>query len=58
MRILLLAPSLALALAACVDRGGWQPTPQLAPQSLSLSHTVADTAVEPTAWPADGWWRS
>jgi hypothetical protein len=33
MRIVLLAPSLALALCGCVDRGGWQPTPQLVPQA-------------------------
>ncbi|HEV3182387.1 MAG TPA: efflux transporter outer membrane subunit [Steroidobacteraceae bacterium] len=58
MRIFVLAPLLALALSACVDRGGWQPTPQLAPQALGLSHTVADAQVEPSAWPADGWWRS
>src|SRR5215469_3886581 len=57
MRIFPLAPSLALALCACVDRGGWQPGSQLAPQALSLSHTVGEAAVEPAAWPADGWWR-
>src|SRR5215467_2473176 len=51
------APLLAVALFGCVDRGGWQPAPQLAPQALSLSHTVADSQVEPAAWPADGWWR-
>jgi NodT family efflux transporter outer membrane factor (OMF) lipoprotein len=52
-----LAPLLALALCACVDRGGWQPTPQLAPQDLAVSRTVADARVEPTAWPAEGWWQ-
>src|SRR5215469_17933704 len=57
MRFFLLAPLLALVLYGCVDRGGWQPTPQVAPQALSLSHTVADAEVEPAAWPADGWWR-
>src|SRR6516165_4394421 len=57
MRIFLLAPSLALALWGCVDRGGWQPTPQVAPQTLSLRHTVAAAEVGPAAWPADGWWR-
>jgi len=51
------APVLALTLSACVDRGGWQATPQLAPQTLSLSHTVAGAQVEDSAWPADGWWR-
>src|SRR4029077_8823329 len=56
-RFLLLAPLLALALSGCVDRGGWQPTPQLASQKLELGRTVADAQVEPSAWPADGWWR-
>jgi NodT family efflux transporter outer membrane factor (OMF) lipoprotein len=55
--ILLLAPVLAMTLGGCVDRGGWQPTPQLAPQALGLSHTAADAQIEPSAWPADGWWR-
>jgi NodT family efflux transporter outer membrane factor (OMF) lipoprotein len=57
-RILRLAPVLAMALGGCVDRGGWQPTPGLAPQALGLSHSVADAQIEPSAWPADGWWRS
>jgi NodT family efflux transporter outer membrane factor (OMF) lipoprotein len=52
-----LAPLLALALAGCVDRGGWQPAPQLAPQTLGLAHTVTGTPVEPAAWPAEGWWQ-
>src|SRR5215469_2827441 len=52
-----LAPLLALALCACVDRGGWQPTPQLAPQDLGLSRTVAEAHLEPSAWPAEGWWQ-
>jgi len=56
-RFPLLAPLLALALSGCVDRGGWQPTPQLTPQKLDLGRTVADAQVEPSAWPADGWWR-
>ncbi|MBV8307636.1 MAG: efflux transporter outer membrane subunit [Gammaproteobacteria bacterium] len=47
----------AAALAGCVDRGDWQPTPQLAPQKLELGHAVADAPLEPAAWPADGWWR-
>ena len=51
------APLLALALSGCVDRGGWQPTPQVAPQKLELGRTVADAHLEPSAWPADGWWR-
>src|SRR6516164_4336114 len=57
VRMFLAAPVLALTLSACVDRGGWQATPQLAPQTLSLSHTVAGAQVEDSAWPADGWWR-
>src|SRR5215467_12903769 len=57
MRRFLPAPLLAVALSGCVDRGGWQPAPQLAPQALGLSHTVAGSEVEPTAWPTDGWWR-
>ncbi len=52
-----LAPLLAVALCGCVERGGWQPTPQLAPQALSLGRTVADAKVEPSAWPAEGWWQ-
>jgi len=52
-----LAPLLAMALCACVDRGDWKPTPQLAPQALSLSRNVADTQIGPAAWPAEGWWR-
>ena len=52
-----LAPLLAMALSACVDRGDWKPAPQLTPQTLSLSRTVADAQVEPAAWPAEGWWR-
>ncbi len=56
-RLRWLAPLLALALAGCVDRGGWQPTPQLAPQKLALGRTVADAQLEPSAWPAEDWWR-
>src|SRR5215472_13807465 len=57
MRRFLPAPLLAVALSGCVDRGGWQPAAQLAPQALGLSHTTADSQLEPTAWPTDGWWR-
>ena len=56
-RFLLPAPVLALALAGCVDRGNWQPAPPVAPSTLDLGRTVADAQVEPSAWPADGWWR-
>jgi len=56
-RFLLSAPLLALALAGCVDRGNWQPAAPLAPGKLELGHTLADAQLEPSAWPADGWWR-
>src|SRR5262249_50872228 len=45
-------------LAGCVDRGGWQPAPQLTPQALSASGTLAGAKVDASAWPADGWWHS
>jgi NodT family efflux transporter outer membrane factor (OMF) lipoprotein len=57
-RHFLLAPLLALVLSGCVDRGGWQPTPQIAPQKLELDRTLGDAQIAPSAWPADGWWRS
>ncbi|MGN6451729.1 MAG: TolC family protein, partial [Steroidobacteraceae bacterium] len=57
-RAVLLAPLGALLLAGCVDRGGWQPTAQIAPQKLELGRTVADAQIAPSVWPADGWWRS
>jgi NodT family efflux transporter outer membrane factor (OMF) lipoprotein len=56
-RLRLLAPALLLTLAACVDRGGWRPAPQLAPQALSTNRTLAQATLEPTAWPADAWWH-
>jgi NodT family efflux transporter outer membrane factor (OMF) lipoprotein len=56
-RIVLLAPILTVALAGCIDRGGWQAAPQLAPQALTASRTLAEAKVDATAWPADGWWR-
>jgi NodT family efflux transporter outer membrane factor (OMF) lipoprotein len=48
---------LALSLAGCVDRGGWKPAPQVAPQTLAASQTLAAATVNPAAWPADAWWR-
>ena len=57
-RAVQLAPLGALLLVGCVDRGGWQPTAQIAPQKLELGRTVADAQIAPSAWPADGWWRS
>ncbi|HTL93183.1 MAG TPA: hypothetical protein VL176_12605, partial [Steroidobacteraceae bacterium] len=53
----MLAAVPAIALAGCVDRGNWQPAPPVAPGKLELGRTVADAQVEPSAWPADGWWR-
>jgi len=51
------AAAAMVALSGCVDRGGWQPTPQLSPQQLELGPTLAGTQLEPAAWPAEGWWR-
>jgi len=48
---------LLAALAGCVDRGGWKAAPQVAPAQLTAERALAGTAVEPAAWPADGWWR-
>src|SRR5215469_14392541 len=56
-RIVLLAPILTAPLTGCIDRGGWQAAPQLAPQALTASRTLAQAKVDATAWPADGWWR-
>ena len=47
-----------LALAGCVARGDWKPAPQLAPAQLATTHALAETPVDPAAWPADGWWRT
>jgi NodT family efflux transporter outer membrane factor (OMF) lipoprotein len=57
-RMVFLAPLLVAALAGCVDRGDWQPAPQLAPQALSASGTLAGAKIDAAAWPADGWWHS
>jgi len=57
-RVSFLAAIAALALGGCVDRGGWQPAPRLAPQALHADRTLAEAKVEPQAWPADAWWRS
>jgi len=56
-RLSIIAPIAALALAGCVDRGGWRPAPQLAPQALTADRTLAETKVDASAWPADAWWR-
>src|SRR5579863_1834642 len=57
-RIPLLLATLALALAGCIDRGGWKPAPQLPPQALAADRTLAAARVEPAAWPVDAWWRA
>jgi NodT family efflux transporter outer membrane factor (OMF) lipoprotein len=57
MRFALLVSIAAIALAACVDRGGWKPAPQLAPQNLTASSTLAQTKVDSTSWPVDDWWH-
>src|SRR5579863_4364452 len=60
-RFPLCAAALALALAfgpaGCVDRGGWQPAAQLVPAQLPAQRTLALAPTDPSAWPADGWWR-
>ena len=57
-RTSLLAAGLALTLAACVDRGGWKPAPQLPAESLASSRTLAPAALDASTWPQDGWWHS
>ena len=56
-RIALVAPSLAVVLAGCIDRGDWKPAPQLTSQGLAAQRTLTGTQVEPTTWPADNWWH-
>src|SRR5215467_1652124 len=58
MRIPLVVATLALLAAGCVDRGGWKPAPQVAPQQLSSAQSLAGTREDPTAWPAAQWWRA
>ncbi len=48
----------SLALAGCVDRGGWKPAAQLEPHALTAEKTLAAAHIDPAAWPADGWWRA
>jgi NodT family efflux transporter outer membrane factor (OMF) lipoprotein len=57
-RVALATSLLTLALAGCVDRGGWKPAQQVAPAALTSDHTLAATPVDPSAWPADEWWRA
>lgn len=53
----LLGAALAAALCGCVDRGGWQAAPQLAPAQLSAGRSLGGMPVDAAAWPADGWWH-
>ena len=46
----------AVVLAGCVERGDWHATPAIAPQNLIASRTLANTTVNPQAWPTDIWW--
>jgi NodT family efflux transporter outer membrane factor (OMF) lipoprotein len=55
--IALAGMALATALAGCVDRGGWHAAAQVAPAQLSAGRAFAAAAVEPSSWPADGWWH-
>jgi NodT family efflux transporter outer membrane factor (OMF) lipoprotein len=57
-RIVLLLPTLAVALAGCVDRGGWHPAPQLQPQGVAAEHSLADAKVRSDTWPVNEWWRA
>jgi NodT family efflux transporter outer membrane factor (OMF) lipoprotein len=57
-RTALAVPVISLALAGCVDRGGWKSAAQIEPRSLAVEHTLAAAHVDPVAWPADGWWRA
>jgi len=54
----LLAAALMAALSGCVDRGGWQAAPQLAPAKLTAVRTLAGTPLDASAWPAEGWWQA
>lgn len=57
-RIPLLPAILAMLLGGCAGGGAFQPAPQLAPQALSASRTLAAAKIDAAAWPADSWWRS
>jgi NodT family efflux transporter outer membrane factor (OMF) lipoprotein len=57
-RIGVIAPSLALVVTGCIDRGDWKPAPQLAPPGLTAQRALAGAPVEAAAWPADTWWRA
>ena len=57
-RATLVLAVLAVMLSGCVERGGWKPAPQLAPQALAAQQALAPAPVEPGAWPADEWWHA
>ncbi|MBS0579821.1 MAG: efflux transporter outer membrane subunit [Proteobacteria bacterium] len=57
-RSVLLTAAAALAMAGCVDRGGWKPAPKLEPNTLAAGHSLQDTRLDSAAWPGDQWWRS
>jgi NodT family efflux transporter outer membrane factor (OMF) lipoprotein len=58
MRSRLVIPLFLVLLAGCVDRGGWQPARQLAPQEVSAERTVAEAPLAPDAWPSAQWWHA
>ncbi len=54
----LAALSLCTVLAGCVSDRNWHAPPVLAPQSLAAKNTLAQVAVQESAWPADVWWKA
>ena len=56
-RTILLLTGVALALAGCVDRGGWKPAVQRTPQSLATTRSLGGAPVDAAAWPQDAWWH-
>ena len=56
-RTILLLTGVALALAGCVDRGGWKPATQRTPQSLEATRSLGGAPVDAAAWPQDAWWH-
>ncbi|HWZ61630.1 MAG TPA: efflux transporter outer membrane subunit [Steroidobacteraceae bacterium] len=53
----LLAAAIIVALSGCVDRGGWKAASQVAPAQLAGEQALAGVPVDPSAWPAEGWWH-
>jgi NodT family efflux transporter outer membrane factor (OMF) lipoprotein len=56
-RTILLLTGVSLALAGCVDRGGWKPATQRTPQSLEATRSLGGAPVDAAAWPQDAWWH-